>query len=235
MKKISRLISFCLLMIFATETFAKSIDPVRHAAGSAEGRLALEAFQERIVGKLAAAPVARQKSILYGLYKLGVKSQNKIQSMDMAKLTAKLNSKIKKQAEVSDQALAGDEATAAEFIADTTAGTKGSVVDLSVSQVESVISASADAIASVGTPVNANGKFEALKRAAFLESVQSLTGDGDFSGVAEALKAFLFAVLAVFIIGAIVIVGLAFAAFGLPGALVSIAVIGVVVFVVLKG
>ena len=234
MKKISRMISFCLLMIFATESFAKSVDPIRHAAGSAEGRLALEAFQERIIGKLAAAPVARQKSILFGLYKLGVKSQNKVQSMDIVKLTSKLNSKIRKQSAADDQPLTGDEVAASDFIADSTAGAKGPAFDLSVSHVERVIAASSEALTSVVTPVDANGKFQALKKSAFFESVQNLTGDGDYSGLAEAFKAFIFAVLAIFVIGAIVIVGLAVAAFGLPGALVSVAVIGLVVIIVLN-
>ncbi len=235
MKKIAHLVSFCLLLVLTTEVFAKSVDPIRHAAGSAEARLALDSFKGRILNKFSGLSDSHKESVLYGMYRLGVKTQNKLQSMDVQKIAAKLNAKA--DSDTSAQAvLSDDEAAASEFVSESVSSEGTSQMSIQGSQVEGFLEASAQALASVGTPMDANGKFKRLGRADFMKSVrQQLLGDGNWEGLGQALVAFFVGIVVLLALGAAVIIGLSAVAFGLPGALISAAVIGLILIVVLNG
>ncbi len=235
MKKIARLVSFCLLLILSTEAFAKSVDPIRHAAGSAEARLAMDAFSNRILSKFSGLSQSHQESVLYGMYRLGVKAQNKLQTMDAQKIAARVNAK---QVSLTEDApaLTNEEATASEFVSEGIAAESTAQTTLDASQISDFLAASAKALSSVGTPVDAKGNFKRLGRSDFMKAVrEQLTGDGDYSGLADALRAFLIGTFVLLVLAAVVIVGLATVAFGLPGALASAAVIGLIVIIVLNG
>lgn len=235
MQKFAQLISFCLLLILSTEAFAKGVDPIRHAAGSAEARLALDSFKGRVLNKFSGLSDSHKESVLYGVYRLGVKAQNKLQTMDVQKIVAKLNSKAESGAST-QTVMSDDEVAASEFVSETVSSESTSQVKVQASQVSGFLETSANLLASVGTPVDAQGKFKRLGRADFMKSVrQQLLGDSNWEGLGQALLTLFVGLVVLLALGAAVIIGLSALAFGLPGALVSAAVIGLIVIVVLNG
>ncbi len=234
MKKIAHLVSFCLLLVLTTEVFAKSVDPIRHAAGSAEARLALDAFKGRVLNKFSGLSDSHKESVLYGMYRLGVKTQNKLQSMDVQKIAARLNAKTESNSSA-PAVLSDDEAAASEFVSEGISDENASQVNVQASQISGFLEASGKALASVGTPVDAKGNFKRLGRADFMKSVrQQLLGDGNWEGLGEALIVLITGLFVLLALGAAAIIGLSALAFGLPGALVSAAVIGLVVIIILN-
>lgn len=235
MQKFAQLISFCLLLILSTEAFAKGVDPIRHASGSAEARLALDSFKGRVLNKFSGLSDSHKESVLYGMYRLGVKAQNKLQSMDVQKIADRLNAKAESTV-VAEPVLSDDEVAATEFVSDGVSAESTSQANIQASQISGLLETSGKAIASVGTPVDANGKFKRLGRSDFMKSVrQELLGDGNWEGIGEAFVALIVGLFTLLALGAIVIIGLSALAFGLPGALVSAAVIGLIVIIVLNG
>lgn len=235
MKKFARLICLCLLVVFATETFAKSVDPVAHASASAQARLMLDALKDRMLVKFSRASVSQQESILYGMYRMGVRVQNKLQKMDLDKVARKINRLTQNSEESQSVAQSEDEAVAAEFIGDVAPVAPAPQVEVNGADVRGILDASAEAFRDLGTVTDVKGNLKALSKASFLDSVRVQYGDGDMgSQLGDALAALFTFVIIVLAVAAVAIVGLSAIAFGLPGALVAVGLIGVAVIVFMR-
>jgi hypothetical protein len=186
----------------------------------------MESLQNRILHKFERSSVSERESVFYGLYRMSVKAQNKLQHMDLDKIADKLN-RHADSSSPANPALSTDEEAASAFMGETMNIESSVSATVDSSMISDVLASTRKSLVDLGTAVDADGKFKALSKSQIAAKFSELSGDGDYSGLAEALIIIIVGFFVLLAIAAVAIVGLSFAAFGVPGAIVATVVVGV--------